>query len=233
MKKVILGAVFAASLGLFNSVHAVPMGFNVDVQLNAPINLPVNGIVIPWDGIDGMLFGDAAPDGAPGTLDCFLGGPCEVTSAMFTYTNAGATAAELDLVLDNASNTFGQFVGTLSNGFGSIPVAALVSGFAYDVFNPSCSGDADKLCLDGFLRLLLDNTADGATADDIAFLQINFSAAAPGQASQIPSVVSFMQDLCTDCGTIDIDPKPAPEPSTVLLLGLGLLGIGYAKRKAA
>lgn len=220
-----------------SAVLAAPMGFDVAIDLAAPLPVPL-GADAEVEAITGMAFGDPVPFIGASVLDCFIGSVCEVTSMMFEVSGGGAILASVDLSLVDASNTLGQFAGTASGGFGTVDIYALLE-VAYDTQDGPC-GPADTLCGGGGLFALgLDLTGDGATGDDQELMSLAFGASAPF-ASGAPAPITLASILgdpvCGDtvgqrCGTLDVDAKPVPVPGTLLLLGVALGGIGLRRSR--
>lgn len=215
--------------------NAVPMGFNVNIDLAAPIAVPLGGGALVED-ITGMAFGDPAPEIGASVMDCFPGSVCEITSMMFELSGGGGTLANVDLLMMDASNPLGQFTGTASGGFGTVDIYALLD-IAYDTENGPC-GPADTICGGGGLFALgLDLTGDGATGDDQELFLMSWSASSPfvsGAAAPINFGSVLGDPVCGDnvgqrCGTLDVDVKPVPVPATLFLFGLALAGLGVRR----
>ena len=87
--------------------HGVVTNYSVAVDLDSPTTTPT-GIV--FDSVRGMLTGDTdGPVLGAGVLDCFQGQTCEITSGMFEFFNGGLLTAQLNFMLDDVFNNFGQF----------------------------------------------------------------------------------------------------------------------------
>jgi hypothetical protein len=214
------------------TAFAVPMGYDVQIDLTVPLpGGPLGGLV---DSASGMLYGDPEPEIGPTVLDCFVGGPCEITSMMYSIMGGGGTLANIDLLMVDETNPFGQFTGTASGAFGTLDVYGLLD-FAYDT--GGLCGDPDTICEDGFFDLGIDVTGDGASADDTVLLAFNWLAStASGAPAVITQSMYLGEQVCgqaAPCGTLDVDVKRAvPLPGTVLLFGLSLVLLGVRRRVA-
>ncbi len=225
--------VFSLACSLWAAgTHAVPMGFNVAIDLAAPLPVPLGGGAVVED-ITGMAVGDPAPFIGASVLDCFIGDICEITSMMFEMTSGGGSLASVDLLMVDESNALGQFAGTATGDFGTVDIYGLLD-FAYDTQDGPC-GPADTICAGGGLFALgLDLTGDGASADDEELLSLSWGSSSPlvsGAAAPITVASILGEPVCGDnvgrrCGTLDVDVKPAPAPATLFLFGLALAGLG-------